>query len=399
MERIRFEKGNWIVPNNPTIPYIYGDGIGEEVTSSAISIINAAVEKAFSGKRKISWKEVLAGEKALEERGERLPKSTINEIKHYGVLLKGPLETPVGSGFRSLNVEIRMILDLYANIRPVKYVEGLESPLKKPNVDMVIFRENTDDIYTGIEWKYNSREASRMRSILKKDFNIEVRADSGIGIKPMSKSKTERITRMAIKYAIAKKRKSITIMHKGNIMKYTEGAFREWAYSVAKREFARKVNIDETGTLQKAESKILMNDRIADNMFQQIIAKPELYDMILAPNLNGDYISDAAGALIGDIGILGSANVGDKGGAFEPVHGIAAKYAGKNLANPMGAIKAGSMLLEFMGWDKASSIIDASVRSAIKRKIVTQDIARAWGKKGFGTKEFADAVIRIINTS
>ena len=399
MERIRFEKGNWIVPNNPTIPYIYGDGIGEEVTSSAISIINAAVEKAFSGKRKISWKEVLAGEKALEERGERLPKSTINEIKHYGVLLKGPLETPVGSGFRSLNVEIRMILDLYANIRPVKYVEGLESPLKKPNVDMVIFRENTDDIYTGIEWKYNSREASRMRSILKKDFNIEVRADSGIGIKPMSKSKTERITRMAIKYAIAKKRKSITIMHKGNIMKYTEGAFREWAYSVAKREFARKVNIDETGALQKAESKILMNDRIADNMFQQIIAKPELYDMILAPNLNGDYISDAAGALIGDIGILGSANVGDKGGAFEPVHGIAAKYAGKNLANPMGAIKAGSMLLEFMGWDKASSIIDASVRSAIKRKIVTQDIARAWGKKGFGTKEFADAVIRIINTS
>ncbi len=297
MERIRFEKGNWIVPNNPTIPYIYGDGIGEEVTSSAISIINAAVEKAFSGKRKISWKEVLAGEKALEERGERLPKSTINEIKHYGVLLKGPLETPVGSGFRSLNVEIRMILDLYANIRPVKYVEGLESPLKKPNVDMVIFRENTDDIYTGIEWKYNSREASRMRSILKKDFNIEVRADSGIGIKPMSKSKTERITRMAIKYAIAKKRKSITIMHKGNIMKYTEGAFREWAYSVAKREFARKVNIDETGALQKAESKILMNDRIADNMFQQIIAKPELYDMILAPNLNGDYISDAAGAL------------------------------------------------------------------------------------------------------
>ena len=399
MERIRFEKGNWIVPNNPTIPYISGDGIGEEVTSSAILIINAAIEKAFSGKRKISWKEVLAGEKALEEIGDRLPKSTIKEIKHYGVLLKGPLETPVGSGFRSLNVEIRMILDLYANIRPVKYVEGLESPLKKPNVDMVIFRENTDDIYTGIEWKYNSREASRMRSILKKDFNIEVGADSGIGIKPMSKSKTERITRMAIKYAIAKKRKSITIMHKGNIMKYTEGAFREWAYSVAKREFARKVNIDETGTLQKAESKILMNDRIADNMFQQIIAKPELYDMILAPNLNGDYISDAAGALIGDIGILGSANVGDKGGAFEPVHGIAAKYAGKNLANPMGAIKAGSMLLEFMGWDKASSIINASVRSAIKRKIVTQDIARAWGKKGFGTKEFADAVIRIINNS
>ena len=396
MEKIRFQDGKWVVPDNPIIPYIEGDGIGEEVTASAISVIDAAVEKEFSGKRKILWREILAGEKALKETGERLPGSTLREIKSYRVLFKGPLETPIGSGFRSLNVEIRMLLDLYANIRPVKYVEGLESPLKKPTVDMVIFRENTDDIYTGIEWKYNSKEAALMRSILKRDFSVEIKSDSGIGIKPMSKSKTERITRMAIRYAIANKRRSITIMHKGNIMKYTEGAFREWAYSVARREFNKDILVDETGRMQNSGKKILMNDRIADNMFQQIIAKPELYDIILAPNLNGDYVSDAAGALIGDIGILGSANIGDMGGAFEPVHGIAAKYAGKNMANPMGAIKAGSMMLEFMGWGGAAAVIDSAVKSAIKRKIVTQDIARVWGKNGLGTREFTEALVKII---
>lgn len=397
-ERIVVEGGLWRTPSRPTILYIEGDGIGPEVTAAAIRVVDAAVEKAYGGSRQIVWKKVLAGSEAEKEKGTRFPKETEEAIKQYRVVLKGPLETPVGEGWRSLNVHIRMLLDLYANIRPVKYMRGLESPIKNPErVDMVIFRENTDDIYRGIEWRYDSEEARRLRAILRESFGVELEEDTGIGIKPMSKYKTQRITRLAIKYALDNHRRSVTIMHKGNIMKFTEGAFREWAYEVARNEFGDRIVTEESlGGKPVPEGKLLVNDRIADNMFQQIITRPESYDVILAPNLNGDYISDAAGALIGDIGVLGGANVGDSGGMFEAVHGTAPKYAGKNVANPTGMIRGAQLMLEFMGWAEAARLIDKAIDTSISEKRVTQDLARYLGVKPLGTKEFADALIGYI---
>ncbi len=400
-EKIAFADGRWNVPDNPVMLYAKGDGIGPEITAVALAVTDAAVNKAYGGSRRMEWKEVLAGDAAVEKYGSGLPDETKALLEEYRLLLKGPLTTPVGSGFRSLNVTIRMMLDLYANIRPVKYIPGLESPLKKPeSVDMVIFRENTDDIYTGIEWKYDSPEAGKVREFMK-GMGINIDADAGIGLKPMGRAKTERITRMALKYAIDNKRRSVTIMHKGNIMKYTEGAFREWAYEVAAREFADSV-VTEADLSAKYNGvmpagKVLLNDRIADNMFQQVIAKPELYDVVLAPNLNGDYISDACGALIGDIGVLGSANVGDTGGMFEAAHGTAPKYAGKNVANPMGMIKAAELMLTFIGWKEAAALIDMAFERAMKEKKVTQDIARLMGVQALGTKEFGNALVGYIS--
>ncbi len=297
-----------------------------------------------------------------------------------------------------------MTLDLYANIRPVKYIEGLDSPLKYPQkVDMVVFRENTDDIYTGIEWPYNSAEAEKVREFMHDSMNVKIDSDAGIGIKPIGKAKTQRITRMAIKYAIENNRKSITVMHKGNIMKYTEGAFKDWAYEVAQKEFGDKiVTEDELNTKYNGvmpKGKILFNDRIADNMLQQIITKPELYDVILAPNLNGDYVSDACGALVGDIGVLGSANVGDQGGMFEAAHGSAPKYANKNVANPMGMLKAGELMLTFMGWQEAAELISKAVEKAMKERKVTQDIARYMGVDPLGTKEFGQYLVEAIKSA
>ncbi|EQD36095.1 isocitrate dehydrogenase, NADP-dependent [mine drainage metagenome] len=398
---IIFENGKWEVPDNPKVLFAYGDGIGPEITTVAKEVIDAAVEKAYGGSKSIDWVELLLGEKAEKESGSGLPDSAKEKLKDYKVLFKGPLTTPIGGGFRSLNVTIRMLLDLYANIRPVKYIDGLDSPLKKPqDVDMVIFRENTDDIYTGIEWKYDDPELPKLKGFLKSDMNILVDSDAGVGLKPMSKSKTERVARMAIKYAIDNNRRSITIMHKGNIMKYTEGAFRDWAYGVAVNEFRDNiVTEDELNTKYNGvmpKGKVLINDRIADNMFQQIVTKPSLYDVILAPNLNGDYISDAAGALIGDIGVLGSANVGDNGGMFEASHGTAPKYAGKNVANPMGMIKAGELMLTFFGWKEAAEIVSNAVAAAMKEKKVTSDIARFLGVEPLGTKEFGEALINGI---
>ncbi len=397
-------KGNGLsVPDNPTILQIDGDGIGPEITQNALRVIDSAISKAYGKEKSINWMKVYAGDEAQSKFGERFPKETEKLLKEYRFLLKGPLETPVGKGFRSLNVHMRLLLDLYANVRPVRYIEGLDSPLKHPErVDMVIFRENTDDLYTGIEWQYDSSEAKVVRELLKKNLDVSIDKDAGIGIKTIGKFKTERIARMAIKYAIDNKRKSVTIMHKGNIMKYTEGAFREWSYEVATKEFRNHIvtedelNNEHKGSMPKG--KILVNDRIADNMFQQIVTRPESYDIILAPNLNGDYISDAAGALIGDIGVLGGANIGDYGGVFEAVHGTAPKYAGKNIANPMGVITAGSLLLIHIGWDKAANIINSSLIKAMKEKKVTNDIARFMGVKPLGTKEFADHLIDIIKS-
>ncbi len=403
-QTIKMEGDKWTTPDMPTIPFTYGDGIGPEITAAAISIMDAAVEKAYNGSKKINWLHVDAGEEAQKKYGTGLPDETMETIKKYKIIFKGPLTTPVGSGFRSLNVTLRLAMDLYANIRPVKYINGLDSPLKYPEkVDMVIFRENTDDIYTGIEWPYNSAEAEKLREFLKSSFDVNIDHDAGIGIKPIGKAKTQRITRMAIKYAIENNRKSVTVMHKGNIMKYTEGAFKDWAYEVATKEFRDKIITEDELYSKYAgkmpEGKILFNDRIADNMFQQIITKPDTYDVILAPNLNGDYISDACGALIGDIGVLGGANIGDNGGMFEAAHGTAPKYAGKNVANPMGILKAGELMLTFMGWTEASELIAKAVEKSMKDRKVTPDIARYMGVDALGTKEFAQYLVEAIKTA
>ena len=399
-EKIRFDKGKWITPNKPIILYIEGDGIGPEITNAAIKVINKAVEKAYKSSREIEWLEIYAGEKAYRLTGDRFPKETQDMLLKYRVVLKGPLETQIGKGWKSVNVAIRLMLDLYANIRPVKYIQGLESPLKNPEkVDMIIFRENTDDLYRGIEYPFNSEEAKKIRDFLRNELKVEVEDDTGIGIKVISKYKTQRITRLAIQYAIEHKRRKITVMHKGNVMKYTEGAFREWAYEVALNEYRDFiVTEEEINQGKSANGKIIMNDRIADNMFQQIIIRPEEYDIILAPNVNGDYISDAAGALIGNIGMLGGANIGDEGGMFEAIHGTAPKYAGKNVANPTGIIKSGELMLRWMGWNEAADLIEKAIDLAIKEKKVTQDIARFMGVSPLGTKEYADELVKIMDT-
>ena len=402
-EPIKFESGKWIVPKRPIILYIEGDGIGPEITTAAIKVINAAVEKAYKSDREIKWLEVYAGEKAEKLAGNRFPEETQKMLLKYRVVLKGPLETPIGKGWKSVNVAIRMMLDLYANIRPVKYIPGLESPIKNPEVvDMIVFRENTDDLYRGIEYPFDSEEAKKIRKFLKEELGVEVEDDTGIGIKVISKFKTQRITRMAIKYAIEHGRKKITVMHKGNVLKYTEGAFREWAYEVALNEFRDYiVTEEEVNTMYGGvapQGKIVFNDRIADNMFQQIITRPAEYDIILAPNLNGDYISDAVGALIGNIGMLGGANVGDSGGMFEAIHGTAPKYAGKNVANPTGIIKGGELMLRFMGWNEAADLIEKAINESIKLKKVTQDLARFMNVSPLSTTEYTNTLIEIIRS-
>ncbi|MCQ4336775.1 MAG: NADP-dependent isocitrate dehydrogenase [Sulfolobales archaeon] len=402
-EPIRFENGKWIAPKRPIILYIEGDGIGPEITNAAIKVINTAVQKAYGSDREIRWMEVYAGEKGEKLTGDRFPEETQKMLLKYRVVLKGPLETPIGKGWRSVNVAIRMMLDLYANIRPVKYVPGIESPIKNPEaVDMIIFRENTDDLYRGIEYPFDSEQAKKIRKFLKEELGVELEEDTGIGIKVMSRFKTQRITRMAIKYAIEHGRRKITIMHKGNVLKYTEGAFREWAYETALKEFRDYVvTEEEVNTVyggKVPENKIVLNDRVADNMFQQIITRPAEYDIILAPNLNGDYISDAAGALVGNIGMLGGANVGDSGGMFEAIHGTAPKYAGKNVANPTGIIKGGELMLRFMGWNEAADLIEKAVAEAIRQKKVTQDIARFMNVPALTTTEYTQTLVDIINS-
>lgn len=402
-EKIQFKDGKWITPNKPIILYIEGDGIGPEIVKSTIDVINKAVELKYKDNREIKWVEVLAGNKAAQLVGDRFPKDTQDMLKEYRVVLKGPMETPIGKGWKSVNVAIRIMLDLYANIRPVKYIEGLESPIKNPErVNMIIFRENTDDLYRGIEYPYNSPEAEKIRKFIREELKVDIEDDTGIGFKIISKFKTQRITRMAIKYALQNSRKRITIMHKGNVMKYTEGAFREWAYETAINEFRDFIVTEEEVTTKYGgkipDGKILINDRIADNMFQQIITRPEDYDIILAPNVNGDYISDAAGALIGNIGMLGGANVGDNAGMFEAVHGTAPKYAGKNVANPTGMIRGGELMLRFMGWIEAADLIDKAIVEAIKQKKVTQDLARYMNVKPLSTTEYTQELLNIMET-
>ena len=391
------------VPDDPIIPLIEGDGIGPEVVRAAVRAIDAAIEDAFGGRRRIAWYLVPAGEKAMFSYGELLPQATLAAIREYVVAIKGPMTTPVGGGFRSLNVALRKALDLYANVRPVYWIPGMPSPVTHPErVDVVIFREGTEDVYAGIEWEEGSPEAARMIEILEKEFHVQVRPDSGIGVKPISETGSKRLVRKAIRYAIQNRRKSVTLVHKGNIMKYTEGAFRAWGYEVAQDEFSDRT-IPWEDAIRKYDGKppadmIVIKDVIADNMFQQLLLRPEEYDVLATTNLNGDYLSDAAAAQIGGLGVAAGGNLGDAHAVFEPVHGSAPKYAGMDKVNPTAEMLAGVMMLEYLGWQEAAVRLRDAVRKVVASKVVTYDLARQMpGSKEVRTSVFAQAVMDAIH--
>jgi len=399
-EKIVFEDGRLVVPDDPIIPYFEGDGIGKDVVPAAMMVLDAAAEKIG---KSIVWFKIYAGEDAYRMYGEYLPDDTLNAVREYRVALKGPLTTPVGGGFRSLNVTIRQKLDLYANVRPVYYLKGFPSPLKNPEVvDLVIFRENTEDVYAGIEWQKGSEEAKKLLKFLSDEFGVHIRKDSGIGIKPISEFATKRLVRLAIRYAIDNKRESVTLVHKGNIMKYTEGAFRDWGYEVAKEEFGgMTITEDELWNNyggKTPKGKIVIKDRIADNMFQQLLTRTAEYDVLAMPNLNGDYMSDAAAALVGGLGVAPGSNIGDGMGVFEPVHGSAPKYAGQNKVNPTAEILTGVLMFEYLGWKKAGGMIKRAIELTVEDKIVTYDLHRHMGGKLVGTREFAQAVVERLDS-
>ena len=384
-QKISYIDGKLLVPDNPIIPFIEGDGIGIDITPPMINVVNEAIKIAYDGKKKIEWMEVFCGEKATKkyDKDTWLPDETINALKEYVVSIKGPLTTPVGGGIRSLNVSLRQILDLYVCLRPIRYFDGVPSPVKRPqDVNMVIFRENSEDIYCGVEFEANSKESDKLLKILKKDFDVtKVRFDEnvGIGIKPISKSGTERLVKKAIDYAIDNNRSSVTLVHKGNIMKFTEGAFRDWGYDLAKRDYGG-VEIEE-GPWQEIINpnngkKIIIKDVICDAFLQQIVLRPTDYDVIATMNLNGDYISDALAAMVGGIGIAPGANISDKYAVFEATHGTAPKYAGKNQVNPGSLILSAEMMLRHMGWIEAADILLNSMDRTIGAKKVTYDFAR-----------------------
>ncbi len=395
-------RGRLQVPNDPIIPFIEGDGIGPDIWAAAQRVFDAAVEKAFNGTRKIHWKEIYAGEKAHSKTGEWLPEETTNTIKEHLVAIKGPLTTPVGGGFRSLNVAIRQILDLYACVRPVKWYRGVPSPVKKPGlVDMVIFRENTEDIYAGIEYLHGTPDNNKVKQFLIEEMGVtQIRFPdtASIGVKPVSVEGTERLVRAAINYAIARKRKSVTLVHKGNIMKFTEGKFKEWGYDLAKKEYG-SADLDG-GPWQVIDNKgreIIIKDVIADAFLQQILLRPAEYDVIATLNLNGDYVSDALAAIVGGIGIAPGANINyDTGIAvFEATHGTAPKYAGQDKVNPSSVILSGVMMLEYMGWKKAARLIEKGLKGAIKSKKVTYDFERLMkGATKLKCSEFGSEIIK-----
>jgi isocitrate dehydrogenase len=386
--------------DQPIIPFIEGDGTGPDIWRASVRVFDAAIQKAYGGKRKAIWKEVLAGEKAFNQTGNWLPEETLAAFREYKVGIKGPLTTPVGGGIRSLNVALRQELDLYVCLRPVRYFQGMDTPVKRPDlVDMVIFRENTEDIYAGIEFKEGSPEAEQFRTLFAAAFpklfkKIRFPDTSGFGIKPISREGTERLMRAALKYTIDNKRKSLTIVHKGNIMKFTEGGFRDWAYDLAKREFGA-VEIDG-GPWCKLPNGIIVKDVIADAFLQQILTRPAEYEVIATPNLNGDYISDALAAQVGGIGIAPGGNINYESGfaVFEATHGTAPKYANLDKVNPGSVILSGELMFRYMGWPEVSDIIMASLEKTIADKTVTYDLARMIpGSKELKTSEFADAMI------
>jgi isocitrate dehydrogenase len=447
---ITYSGGKLQIPDNPIIPYIEGDGTGRDIWHASVRVFDAAVERAYDGKRKIHWFEVFAGEKAFSKFGNWLPQETIDAIKDLHVSIKGPLTTPVGGGIRSLNVALRQILDLYACIRPVKYYQGVPSPVKHPEqVDVVIFRENTEDVYIGIEWKQGTPEAKKLIDFLNNEMlagtKKRIREDSGVGIKPISIFGTKRLVRMAIQHAIKENRRTVTLVHKGNIQKFTEGAFREWGYDLAREEFRDEIvtereswildnkdknpnlSIEQNAAMVEpglefgAESfkqevyaevkacldsigkshgngawktKIMVNDRIADSIFQQIIIRPAEYSVLATPNLNGDYISDACAAQVGGLGIAPGANVSDEHAIFEATHGTAPKYADKDVINPGSVILSGVMMFDFMGWREAARLIENAMEATIQQKKVTYDFERQMaGATKVKTSEFATHII------
>ncbi|MCH7783672.1 isocitrate dehydrogenase (NADP(+)) [candidate division KSB1 bacterium] len=381
------------IPDNPIIPFIEGDGIGPDLWFATKMVLDAAVEKAYGGAKKIEWLEIYAGDKANDKYGEYLPKDTLNAIKHYIVAIKGPLTTPIGGGFRSLNVSLRQLLNLYACVRPVRYITGTPSPVREPEkMNVVIFRENTEDVYAGIEWREGTPDALKVISFLNDSMNASIRSDSGIGIKPMSVTGSKRLIRKAIQYAIERNLASVTLVHKGNIMKYTEGAFKDWGYELAAEEFGDRT-VSEQDLWDKhggkaPAGKVIIKDRIADSMFQQILIRSDEYDVIATPNLNGDYLSDACAAQIGGLGMAPGANIGDHIGLFEATHGTAPKYTGQDKVNPGSMILSGALMLEYLGFDAASNQLRTAVKSVYSEG---QSLTRDQGGTA-STTDFCDAV-------
>ena len=455
-EKIKFQGGEFLVSSNPIVPFIEGDGTGRDIWKASRRVFDAAVEKAFGGKRKVAWYEIYAGEKAFKKFNKWLPEDTVEAIREFHIAIKGPLTTPVGGGIRSLNVTLRQLLNLYACVRPVKYYEGVPSPVKYPQrMNTVIFRENTEDVYAGIEWLQGSPEAAQVIKFINAQLASEgsskqVREDSGVGIKPISITGTHQLVRRGIRYAIEHERKSVTIVHKGNIMKFTEGAFRDWGYQLARDEFRNqtvsereswilenkekspKVTIEENAAsiepglahtpkdfqeqiyaeikecLDKLwashgnsqwKKKVLIKDRIADSMLQQILTRADEYDVVCTPNLNGDYLSDACAAQVGGLGLAPGANIGDEHGLFEATHGTAPKYADKDMINPSAVILAGSLMFEFIGWTEVHNLIEQALGETIKQRRVTYDLERLMKMEGvadvqkLGTCDYATAII------
>ena len=384
--------GSLAVPDDPIIPFIEGDGIGRDIWRASVRVFDAAVKKAFGERKRVVWFEVLAGEKAQERVGEWLPTDTLEAARAYRVAIKGPLTTPVGGGIRSLNVSLRQLLDLYACVRPVRYFAGTPSPVRRPEqMDVVIFRENTEDVYAGIEWEQGSPQVEQLLDYLSTSFGKRIRRDSGIGIKPISITGSKRLVRMAIRHAVDNGRKSVTLVHKGNIMKFTEGAFRDWGYEVAKEEFGDRTIGEWDGD---PDGRIVMKDRIADSMLQQILTRTADYDVIATTNLNGDYLSDACAAQVGGLGLAPGANIGDDVGFFEATHGTAPKYADKDVINPSSVILSGAMMFRYMGWRDVAASIEDGIERTIQQKTVTYDLERLMeGATKLKTSEFADAVI------
>ncbi|MEW6731845.1 MAG: isocitrate dehydrogenase (NADP(+)) [Acidobacteriota bacterium] len=386
------------VPDNPIIPFIEGDGTGRDIWKASSRVFDAAVAKAYGGRRHIVWYEIFAGEKAHTKFGEWLPSDTVEAIKEFAVAIKGPLTTPVGGGIRSLNVTLRQVLDLYACVRPVRYFPGVPAPVKHPEkLDIVIFRENTEDVYAGIEFPQGSEKAQKMLAVLQ-ELGYQVRPDSGIGIKPMSVTGSKRLVRRAINYALLQGKNRVTLVHKGNIMKYTEGAFRDWGYAVAKEEFSDQViTEEELATKYQGKlpaGKVLINDRIADSMFQQVLIRPDEYQVVATPNLNGDYLSDACAAQVGGLGLAPGANIGDLAAIFEATHGTAPKYADQDIINPSSVILSGVMMLDHMGWQEAGKLITDGITKTIQQKRVTYDLERQMeGATKLKSSEFASAII------
>ncbi len=398
-ERILIENNTLKIPDNPIIPFIEGDGIGVDIWKATQIVLDAAIEKAYNGAKNIKWFEIYAGEKADEKYNEFLPQDTLEAIKYYVVAIKGPLTTPIGGGFRSLNVSLRQLLNLYACVRPVQYYQGTPSPVNHPEkLDIVIFRENTEDVYAGIEWSEGSAEAAQVINFLNESMGTSILSDSGVGIKPISVTGSRRLIKKAIDYAIERNRKSVTLVHKGNIMKYTEGAFRDWGYQLATEEYG-DVTISEQDLWDKhngnvPDGKIVINDRIADSMFQQILTRPDKYDVVATMNLNGDYLSDACAAQVGGLGMAPGANIGDYIGLFEATHGTAPKYAGQDKVNPGSLILSGALMLEYLGWEDAQDNVYRGLEKAILSKTVTYDLERqVEGAKLLKCSEFGQAIV------